>query len=137
MKFTTSALRNKPNRETAVFQTHKYLYGMAVIIVKDDELREFASEKECLVVKYVGSSCVPCDDLKAPYERLSNKPRYEQVTFLRINADENPTAKKFVADQNLPLLATYRDGVVQGADTVASEDEIVEHLENLMKDLGF
>jgi thiol-disulfide isomerase/thioredoxin len=110
---------------------------MAVITVKDDELREFTSEKNCLIVKYVGQNCLPCDELKVPYERLSNKPRYHGITFLMIDADENPTAKKFVADQNLPLLATYKDGVVQGADTVASEDDIIEHLENLMQDEGF
>lgn len=110
---------------------------MAVIIVQDDELREFTSEKECLIVKYVGMTCVPCDELKAVYEKLSNKPRYHGITFLLIDADENPTAKKFVADQNLPLLATYKDGIVQGADTVASEDDIIEHLEHLMQDEGF
>ncbi len=105
---------------------------MSVITTDDNELRHLIFSKDHTAVKYTSPTCELCKKLAPVYEEISNKPSYQSILFIKIDADENPVAKVFVDERAMPLLVTYHKGVVMEASPAATDDDIVRMLQKLL-----
>ncbi|MGZ5245301.1 MAG: thioredoxin domain-containing protein, partial [Bacteroidia bacterium] len=64
---------------------------MAVKETSDDNLIFELIEHPRVILKYHTDTCGEiCRKLKVVFEELSNSKDYKDITFLRINADNNP-----------------------------------------------
>ncbi len=95
----------------------------------DADLRQLIYSRHCVLVKYVDENCTVCKTLAPHLERLANDPRYIHVLFLRVNAAENPVAKASVAFTKAPFIAAYCNGRLLHCETVVTEGQVEEILQ--------
>ena len=80
-----------------------------------------ASRNELLVLSTV---------LRTHY-RYADDLRYEAIVFLRLNADENPVARKMMPDKEALFFATCCQGRLLECDALTSETEVIAQLDRL------
>ena len=83
------------------------------------------------MVKYYAGWCGSCKLFAPKYRRLSCDERFDGVTFLDINAEENQEARKMAGVDNLPFFATFKNGVLVDAKATSKEEQLVEMISNL------
>jgi thioredoxin 1 len=66
------------------------------------------------------------------YKRVSNNEEYNGITFLDVNAEENPEARKIAGVSNLPFFAVFKNGQLVAADTTAKEDGLVKLINQIL-----
>lgn len=94
---------------------------MAVKLVTDEDFKEQISLSNKVVVKYYADWCGSCKLFAPKYKRISNDPQFEEISFLDVNAEQNPEARKLAGVTNLPYFAIFKDGAL--VETVASSKE--------------
>jgi thiol-disulfide isomerase/thioredoxin len=104
---------------------------MAVELVSDSEFKEKLGENEKVVVKYYADWCGSCRLFKPKYKRLSNDERFEGVTFLDVNAEKNPDARKTGGVTNLPYFAIFQNGELVEGVASSKEEAVVELIQKL------
>ena len=105
---------------------------MSVIDGTDKDLRSLLYQKHCVAVKYHSSSCERCKAFRPIFDALSRKSKYADILFVRMNADENPVAKKFINDRDMPFMGIYNNGLLLESTTVGSEEAITVLLDKLL-----
>lgn len=102
--------------------------------VKQIDDAAFASalkENDKVIVKYYADWCGSCRLFAPKFKRLAADPRFEGVTFLDVNAEHSPEARKAAAVDNLPFIAVFKNGqLIEGASS-SKEDYVVSLLEKL------
>ncbi|MGZ5242284.1 MAG: thioredoxin family protein [Bacteroidia bacterium] len=107
---------------------------MAVIETSDDNLIFELIEHDRVILKYHTDSCGEiCRKLKVVFEELSNEKEYKDITFLRINADNNPIAKKHIENRKQPIMNIYHNGYLIECRTVGTKDKMEDLLLKLSK----
>lgn len=104
---------------------------MAVIEATDQDFKSHLTENKLTIVKYFAGWCGSCKLFAPKYKRLSNDERFEGITFLDVNAEENEEARKLAGVDNLPFFAIFKDGSLVEATPSAKEEKVVELLEKL------
>lgn len=104
---------------------------MTILECNDDYLRQLIFKKEKVIVKFIDESCEVCKQLAPSFTRFSSDPAYSGITFVRMNASENPVSSKEVSLTGTPFFATYRKGTLRECGVVATEEEIKVLLDNL------
>lgn len=104
---------------------------MAVAVVTDENFNEQLSLADKVVVKYYADWCGNCKLFAPKFKRLSNDPRFEGVTFLDVNAEENPEARRKAGVTNLPYFAIFKSGELVEAVASSKEEAIVELIQKL------
>jgi thioredoxin 1 len=108
-----------------------YLCLMSIQIATDSNFSKALASNDKVVVKYFADWCGSCKLFSPKYKRLSNDERFSGVTFLDVNAEENPEARKLAEVNSLPFFAVFKGGkLVQGAAT-SLEPKLVEMIESL------
>lgn len=102
---------------------------MAVIKVQDNNFQEFLAEHPKVVAKFYADWCGSCRLMHPKYVNLSNKAELSNVTFIDINAEENPQARNLVGVKNLPFFATFVNGALVETDFTAK----IETVEDMAK----
>ncbi|TAG58338.1 MAG: thioredoxin [Cytophagales bacterium] len=98
-----------------------------VINATDSDFKTVISSHQNIVIKYFAEWCGTCKLMAPKYKRISDDEKYAHITFLEINAEENPEARKFASVSNLPFMAIIKNGVL--IDGVASgKIEIIEEM---------
>ena len=104
---------------------------MSVNVSIDQDFKTNLESNDKVVVKYFANWCGSCKLFAPKYRRLSDDDRFDGITFLDVNAEENPEARKMAGVSNLPFFAVFQNGeLVDGAAT-NKEDKVVELLEKL------
>lgn len=104
---------------------------MSVNVSTDQDFKTNLESNDKVVVKYFANWCGSCKLFAPKYRRLSDDDRFNGITFLDVNAEENPEARKMAGVSNLPFFAVFQKGeLVDGAAT-NKEDKVVELLEKL------
>ena len=81
----------------------------APVIVTDETLPLAIEVQPLVVVDFWAPWCAPCRVLGPVIDRLAE--RYEgQVTFAKLNVDDNPSATEHFRVQSIPALLFFRDG---------------------------
>lgn len=94
---------------------------MAVIEATDSDFDTVIRANGKVVVKYYADWCGNCRLFSPKFKRLSDSEQYSNVTFVDVNAELNPEARKKAGVTNLPFFAVFSDGAL--VDTVAASKE--------------
>lgn len=97
----------------------------------DEELRHLTHDHLKVVAKFTSLNCAVCEALAPPYTKFADDPAYVDIVFLRLNADENPVAKKLMQDKIAPFFVTYCQGRLLECDTFTQEAEVRGLLDRL------
>lgn len=104
---------------------------MAVEQINDSDFTQKLQENERVVVKYYADWCGSCRLFSPKYKRLSNDDRFQEITFLDVNAEKNPEARRLAGVSSLPYFAVFRKGeLVEGLCT-SKEDLVTELIQKL------
>lgn len=97
----------------------------------DSDFNTLLATSENVVVKYYADWCGTCKLFSPKFRRLSEDDRFLNISFLEINAEENPEARKLAGVNNLPFVATFKSGKLVEAHATGKEEAVVEMLGKL------
>lgn len=100
--------------------------------VTDAEFASKLQESSSVVVKYYADWCGSCRLFAPKFTKLSNKEEYAGISFLDVNAEENPDARKMAGVSNLPFFATFKNGVLVKADNTSKEETVEMMIKELL-----
>jgi thioredoxin 1 len=103
-----------------------------VTVSTDADFNSLISSNEKVVVKYFANWCGSCRLFAPTYKRISNNEEFNGITFLDVNAEENPQARKMAGVTNLPYFAVFKNGEMVAADTTAKEEGVVNLIRKIM-----
>lgn len=104
---------------------------MAVIKTNDQEFNNYINQHEKVAVKFFANWCGTCKLLAPKFRRISDEDEFSDVTFLDVNAEENPEARKWAGVTNLPFFAVVKDGEIVQKDYTGKEQGMRELLNAL------
>lgn len=104
---------------------------MALIQATDSTFNELLSQNDKVVIKYYADWCGSCKLFAPKFRRLSDDIRFEGVTFLDINAEQNPEARKLAGVNNLPFFAVFKNGKLIQGEATSKEDNVVAMIDAL------
>ncbi|GAB2782213.1 thiol-disulfide isomerase/thioredoxin [Hymenobacter luteus] len=104
---------------------------MKVIDTNDIGLRTLIHDYPRVLAKFTSENCEVCDLLAPPFERFATEERFQKTVFLRLDADENPVARKMMAAKVAPFFVAYCRGRLLECDTLRTEKEVLEMLSKL------
>ncbi len=94
---------------------------MAVVQATDTDFKELVNNNEKVIVKYYADWCGNCRLFSPKYKRMAANPDFADVSFLDVNAEVSPEARKAAGVTNLPFFAVFKNGEL--VDTVAASKE--------------
>ncbi|MFT2009742.1 thioredoxin family protein [Pontibacter sp. 13R65] len=94
---------------------------MAVIKATDTDFANILKSNQHVVVKYFADWCGNCRLFSPKFKRLSEDDHFANVTFVDVNAETSPEARKMAGVTNLPFFAVFKNGNL--VDTVAASKE--------------
>ena len=94
---------------------------MPVTKASDADFNDLLAAHDKVVVKYYADWCGNCRLFTPKFKRLSDQEDNQGVTFLDVNAEHSPEARKAANVTNLPFFAVFQNG--QLVDTVAASKE--------------
>ena len=110
---------------------------MAVRETSDENLIIELLLNERVILKYQTDSCGKiCEDLKEIFIATSSDKDYKDITFLRINADNNPIARKHIEKRKQPIMNIYLKGMLLECRTVGTKEKMQELLDKLVNHSG-
>lgn len=104
---------------------------MAVKLVTDENFREQISLNNKVIVKYYADWCGSCKLFAPKFKRISNDPQFEDISFLDVNAEQNPEARKLAGVTNLPYFAIFKNGELVESVASSKEEAVVELINRL------
>lgn len=104
---------------------------MSLIAATDQEFSQLLQQNEKVVVKYYADWCGSCRLFAPKFKRLAADKRFADITFLDINAEQNPEARKAAKVNNLPSFAIFKNGEHIATLATAKEEAVVELIEKL------
>ena len=104
---------------------------MAVELKTDENFNKAISENEKVVVKYYADWCGSCRLFAPKFRRLSDDDEYSDITFLDVNAEKSPDARKIAGVTNLPFFAAFKNGELVNGIATSKEESVVELISNL------
>lgn len=104
---------------------------MAVLSADDSNFANQLKENEKVIVKYYADWCGSCRLFAPKFRRLSDDERFTGVTFLDVNAEKSPEARKAAGVDNLPFIAVFKNGELVEGSSTSKEDYVVGLLEKL------
>jgi thiol-disulfide isomerase/thioredoxin len=104
---------------------------MAVALLTDVDFQNSIASHDKVIVKYFADWCGSCKLFSPKFKRLSNDERFAGIEFIEINAETNPEARKAAGVDNLPFMATFKNGQLVKGDATSKEEVVVEMLEAL------
>jgi len=100
---------------------------MAVINATDQDFKNYLENGNTVVVKYFADWCGNCRLFAPKYKRVSNEDEMQEITFLEVDAEKNPEARKAAGVDNLPFMAVFKNGeLVEGS--ASSKEEYLRKL---------
>ncbi len=73
-----------------------------------DNLAEWVSSNDTVVVQYMASWCGNCRVMKPKFKKLASE--HEETAFLLVDAEKFPESRKLATVDNLPTFATFKNG---------------------------
>jgi thioredoxin len=104
---------------------------MVLDIKTDDDFKASLSQNDKVIVKYFAGWCGSCRLFAPKFKRLAQDERFEGITFLDVNAEENPEARKLGNVKNLPTFAIFKNGELQEALASNKEDAVIDLMNKL------
>ena len=109
---------------------------MTVTDINDNKLRQLIFDKERVIVKFTDPACPICKQLSPSFRKFSEDSQYNDITFARMSASENPVSSQEVKLTGTPFFATYLKGTIQECGIVDTEEGIRDMLSRLLQPNG-
>ena len=107
---------------------------MAVNETTDAFLFLQVADNDLVILKYHTDDCGPiCIEFIPIYEDLSNDPRYKNVIFLTVDAENNPVAKRRILDKKQPVITIYSKGRLLDSRHANTKEGVEELLQELLE----
>jgi thiol-disulfide isomerase/thioredoxin len=104
---------------------------MAVVQATDTKFQDLLNSNEKVVVKYFADWCGNCRLFSPKYKRLAAQPEFAGVTFLDVNAEVSPEARKAAGVTNLPFFAVFKNGQLVDSVAASKEEAVVNLIHKL------
>ena len=104
---------------------------MAVHTLTDQTFQQTLAEQSMVVVKYYADWCGSCKLFAPKFRRLSEDERFAGVFFAEVNAEDEPEARQIAGVDNLPFMATFKNGTLVTATATSKEEKVLEMLMEL------
>ncbi len=104
---------------------------MAVELITDENFQDTLEKNNKVIVKYYADWCGSCRLFKPKFKRLSEDDRFEDITFVDVNAEQSPEARKVSGVTNLPFFAIFKDGALVDKVASSKEEAVVSLIEQL------
>ena len=104
---------------------------MAVTLVTDSDFKSNIADHERVIVKYYADWCGSCKLFAPKFKRLSGDERFTGISFIEVNAEESPEARKAAGVDNLPFIATFKNGQLVKGESTSKEEYVVSILDEL------
>lgn len=102
-----------------------------VIEATDTDFDNLIATNEKVAVKYFADWCGTCKLFAPKYKRLSADERFLGITFVEVNAEASPEARKRAGVSNLPFMAFFKNGQLVESAATGKEEAVVELLSKL------
>ena len=99
----------------------------------DADFETLLKSKDKVVVKYFADWCGSCKLFAPKFKRHSNDEANADILFLEVNAEENENARKIGGVDNLPFMATFKNGVLVEGTATSKEEYLQKMLDDLRK----
>jgi len=104
---------------------------MSVQVSTDADFKNLLTENDKVIVKFFANWCGSCKLFAPKYRRLSDDDRFNDVTFLDVNAEENEAARKLAGVDNLPFFAVFKNGELVAGSATNKEENVLDLLSKL------
>lgn len=104
---------------------------MSVLAVTDQEFQDSLKQNDKVIVKYYADWCGSCRLFAPKFRRLAGEEQYSGITFLDVNAEKSPEARKAAGVSNLPFFAVFEKGELKDGLATNKEDVVRELLGRL------
>lgn len=104
---------------------------MAVEVLNDDNFKSTISSNDKTIVKYYAGWCGSCRLIAPKFKRLSNDDKYDGITFVDVDAEKSPEARKLAGVTNLPFFAIFKGDELVNAVATNKEESILSLLDEL------
>jgi thiol-disulfide isomerase/thioredoxin len=102
-----------------------------VVDADDEQLRHLIHEHMKVFAKFTSENCAACAALAPPFTKFIDAPENVGILFVRLNADQNPVAKKMMQEKIAPFFVSYCQGRLLECDALTEEAQVVAQLERL------
>ncbi len=99
----------------------------------DNDFETLLKSKDKVVVKYFADWCGSCKLFAPKFKRHAADENNADVLFLDVNAEENEIARKLCGVDNLPFIATFKNGVLLEGTATSKEEYLQKMLDDLRK----
>jgi thioredoxin 1 len=98
-----------------------------LIELNEDTLSTLVAQNEKVVVQFSASWCGNCRIMKPKFKKLASE--NESISFVLVDAENNPESRKLANVSNLPTFATFVNGKLVN-ETQTNKQEVLIELVN-------
>jgi thiol-disulfide isomerase/thioredoxin len=99
----------------------------------DNDFETLLNSNKQVIVKYFADWCGSCKLFAPKFKRHSNDEANADILFLEVNAEENEKARKTGGVDNLPYLASFKNGVLLEGTATSKEEYLQKMIDDLRK----
>lgn len=99
----------------------------------DNDFESLLKSHTKVVVKYYADWCGSCKLFSPKFKRHAANEANADILFLDINAEENEQARKLGGVDNLPYLATFKNGILLEGAATSKEEYMQKMIDDLVK----
>jgi thioredoxin 1 len=86
---------------------------MLVELKRVEKIQDYLVDEKIAIVKFATTTCPPCKMLKPIFEKLSENPDLENITFIAADANDHPQAYQYGVS-SVPTLVFFKGQEVLG-----------------------
>ncbi len=102
-------------------------------ISTDTDFENLIKSNDKVIVKYFADWCGSCKLFSPKFKRHAADEKNADILFLDVNAEENEIARKMGGVDNLPFIATFKNGVLLEGTATSKEEYLQKIIDDLRK----